>query len=57
MISGQFCDYFGRPCPKDGCDCVADAELCDEHEWAGFGDCPKCVAEHPEAYETRESNF
>lgn len=34
----------------DEFDPIADADLCDEHEWAGYEDCPKCVAEHPEKY-------
>ena len=36
----------------DDFDPIADADYCDEHEWAGYGDCPRCVAEHPEKYET-----
>jgi hypothetical protein len=23
-------------------DPIADADYCDEHEWAGYGMCPKC---------------
>lgn len=29
-------------------DPIADADLCDEHEWAGHGDCPHCAAENAE---------
>ena len=25
-----------------------DMSLCDEHEWAGCGDCPGCLEEYPE---------
>ena len=25
-----------------------DASICDEHEWAGYGDCPGCLKEYPD---------
>lgn len=49
MTSGMYCDYLGQPCPPSGkCNCGSSESLCDEHEWAGYGDCPKCVAQYPE---------
>jgi hypothetical protein len=48
MTSGMYCDYRGHPCPPSGCDCAVPESLCDEHEWAGYGDCPKCLEQYPD---------
>lgn len=42
-----------------------DPNICDEHEWVGYGDCLGCLKEYPEevaamhkrmGHETREGN-
>jgi hypothetical protein len=38
------CDAESCEYPQCGC----DPSLCDEHEWAGVGDCPGCLRDYPE---------
>lgn len=36
---------------------LGDYDLCDKHEWAGVGDCPKCVAELEEERQADASDL
>jgi len=38
------CDAESCEYPQCGC----EPDICDEHEWAGFGGCPKCSREYRE---------